>query len=58
MFESVSASPFTQNVNPARALHEKKVELLRQQLDDFFDSSLDQIGHIVDGSTYDLTLRI
>lgn len=58
MFESARASPFAQNVNPARALHEKKVELLREHLHDFFDSSLDQIGHIVDGSTYDLTLRI
>lgn len=34
------------------------MEILRQQLDRFFDNYLEQMGHLVDGSTYDLTLRI
>ncbi len=53
-----SSGIFRVNVNRARLLSEEKLESLRQQLDEFFDFHLDQMGHLVDGSTYDLTLRI
>lgn len=44
--------------NPNKRIREERLAILHDQIEEFFNNHLDELGHLVDGSKFNLTLTI